>query len=88
MLRGTFLHAGFNDLVPGDSANFFGGSDFGDCVHPFTRTMVEGFFGYQPDFPNGTVRLAPQIPEDWSQCRSEDPGCAAALQPYRQHDDV
>jgi hypothetical protein len=73
ILSGTFLHAGFDNVIPGDAADFFGGTDFGDCIHPFTRTVVEGLFGYQPDFPNGFVRLAPQIPVTWTNAAMKTP---------------
>ncbi len=65
VLRGSILHTGFNDLVPGDSVDLVGGTDFGDTVHTFTRTLVEGLFGYQPDYPFGKVLIAPQFPADW-----------------------
>ena len=39
-----------------------GGMDFNDIVHPFARAVVEGLFGYAPDFPNGAVAIAPQFP--------------------------
>ena len=73
VLRGTFLQSGFNDLVPGDSSVLVGGSDFGDCVHTLTRTIVEGLFGYQPDFPNGKARIAPQFPADWENASMKTP---------------
>ena len=73
ILRGTFLQSGFNDLVPGDSSVLVGGSDFGDCVHTLTRTIVEGLFGYQPDFPNGKARIAPQFPADWENASMKTP---------------
>ena len=29
------------------------------------RAVVEGLFGYHPDYPNGTVEIAPQMPFEW-----------------------
>ena len=78
VLRGTIFHSGFNDIVPGDSAGFVGGTDFGDSVHPFTRTIVEALFGYQPDFPNGKVRVAPQFPADWDHASMKTPNVRLA----------
>ncbi|QYM79476.1 DUF4450 domain-containing protein [Horticoccus luteus] len=65
ILRGNFLHSGFNQLVPGDFAAPVGGTDFGDCVHMAARALVEGLFGYAPDRPRGIVRITPQFPTAW-----------------------
>lgn len=65
IFRGTFLRTAFNHISPGNIGGVQGGIDFGDCVHPFTRTLVSGLFGYQPDYPNGKVRIAPQFPTVW-----------------------
>ena len=73
VLRGSILHTGFNDLVPGDSVDLVGGTDFGDTVHTFTRTLVEGLFGYQPDYPFGKVLVAPQFPADWEKASIRNP---------------
>ena len=73
VLRGNILHTGFNDLVPGDSVDLVGGTDFGDTVHTFTRTLVEGLFGYQPNYPFGTVLIAPQFPADWDKASLKTP---------------
>jgi hypothetical protein len=73
VLRGNILHTGFNDLVPGDSVDLIGGTDFGDTVHTFTRALVEGLFGYQPNYPFGKVIVAPQFPADWSKASLKTP---------------
>jgi hypothetical protein len=73
VLRGSILHTGFNDLVPGDSVDLVGGTDFGDTTHTFTRTLVEGLFGYQPDYPFGKVLVAPQFPADWENASIKNP---------------
>jgi hypothetical protein len=39
--------------VPGLLGSANGGTDFNDCVHPFARLVVEGLWGYRPDYPNG-----------------------------------
>ena len=31
----------------------------------FTRVLVEGLFGYHPDYPNAVVKIAPQFPKEW-----------------------
>jgi hypothetical protein len=76
VLRGNILHTGFNDLVPGDSVDLVGGTDFGDTVHTFIRALVEGLFGYQPDYPFGKVLIAPQFPADWDKASITTPDVA------------
>lgn len=65
VMRGTFMSTAFDHLVPGNLGGEQGGTDFGDCVHPFSRTLVEGLFGYCPDYPNRKVKLSPQFPPAW-----------------------
>ena len=73
ILRGTFMYSGFGSVVPGNLGDPAGGTDFGDCLHPFTRTVVQGLFGFNPDLPNGIVNLNPQFPSDWNQASIEIP---------------
>ncbi len=80
VLRGSILHTGFNDLVPGDSVDLVGGTDFGDTVHTFTRTLVEGLFGYQPDYPFGKVLVAPQFPADWDRASISNPDASISYE--------
>lgn len=65
VLKGTLLSMAFNHLVPGNLGGQQGGTDFGDCIHPFARTLVSGLFGFLPDYPNGMVTFAPSFPEEW-----------------------
>lgn len=67
ILKGNFMRTGFYQTVPGNLGAQQGGIDFGDCVHPFVRTLVSGLFGYQPDYPNDKVLFAPSFPTDWKQ---------------------
>jgi hypothetical protein len=73
VFRGTFLRTAFNHISPGNLGSVQGGIDFGDCIHPFARTLVSGLFGYQPDYPNDKVRIAPQFPYDWENASIELP---------------
>ncbi len=73
VFRGTFLRTAFNHLSPGNLGGVQGGLDFGDCVHPFTRTLVSGLFGYRPDYPNRRVLIAPQFPSEWKGASFEIP---------------
>lgn len=78
IFRGTFLRTAFNHLSPGNLGGVQGGVDFGDCVHTFSRTLVSGLFGYQPDYPNGKVRIAPQLPTHWNNVSIELPDFSIA----------
>ncbi|MFI5358217.1 MAG: DUF4450 domain-containing protein, partial [Opitutales bacterium] len=69
IFRGTFQHTMYDHRVPGDFGAPTGGTDFGDCTSMFARTLVEGLFGYAPDYPNNVVRIAPQFPEEWDRAR-------------------
>jgi hypothetical protein len=75
ILRGAFMHSGFGSSVP---ANFGApvGTDFGDCVHMFARALVEGLFGYAPDYPNDVVNLSPQFPAAWDHASIKTPDMA------------
>jgi hypothetical protein len=78
LLKGTFTESGFGDLKPkvayGNRCNFLspGGLshpncsvDFTDIASGFCRSVVEGLFGYLPDYPNGRVQVQPSLPTDW-----------------------
>jgi hypothetical protein len=66
LLRGSMNHDMLQSVVPGLLGGANGGTDFNDCVHPFARLLVEGFWGYRPDYPNDAVVIAPQLPVDWT----------------------
>lgn len=73
IMRGTFMYTAFNDVVPGNLGGRQGGIDFGDCVHTFSRTLISGLFGYQPDYPNHKVMISPGFPPDWDYASIEIP---------------
>ncbi|MBP9914531.1 MAG: hypothetical protein KBF26_14115, partial [Opitutaceae bacterium] len=73
VFRGNFEHTAFHGKVPGDLGAPAGGTDFGDSTSMFARTLVEGLFGYTPDYPNNLVSIAPQFPEDWDHARIQTP---------------
>lgn len=73
VLRGTFVTGAFNQPGPGNLGSPQGGTDFGDCINPFARTLVEGLFGFQPDYPNDIVRIAPGFPPDWDHASIRTP---------------
>jgi hypothetical protein len=65
LLRGTFPQQALFGMVPGDMGHPAGGTDFNDCNSMFARAVVEGLFGYRPDFPEGVINIAPQFPSKW-----------------------
>jgi len=73
ILRGTFPQEMFFGNVPGDTGHPAGGTDFNDCDGPFARAVVEGLFGYRPDYPDGIVRFAPQFPDGWDHASIKTP---------------
>ena len=80
IMRGTFMHTAFNHLVPGNLGSHQGGTDFGDCLHTFCRTLVTGLFGFAPDYPNGNVMIAPNFPKDWDYASIELPDVKIAFE--------
>ncbi|MEI7730727.1 MAG: DUF4450 domain-containing protein [Verrucomicrobiota bacterium] len=73
VLRGTFPLLMFFGPVPGDLGHPAGATDFNDDASMFCRTVVEGLFGYRPDYPNGTVTIAPQFPSTWDHASIKTP---------------
>jgi hypothetical protein len=65
VLRGTFPRMAFYGPCPGDLGHPNGGTDFNDCTSMFSRCVVEGLFGYRPNYPNQLVTIAPQLPAAW-----------------------
>jgi hypothetical protein len=73
VLHGTFPQQMLYGKVPGDMGHPAGGTDFNDCNSMFARAVVEGLFGYTPDYPNGIVKIAPEFPSDWNHATIETP---------------
>lgn len=86
LLKGTFTESGFGDTKPkaayGNRCNFIspGGLsqpscsvDFSDISSGFCRSLVEGLFGYLPDYPNGRVQVHPALPTDWDHAEINTP---------------
>lgn len=65
ILKGTALTSAFAGVVPGDQGQPEGGTDFSDILSMFCRVVVEGLFGFSPDYPNGIVHLRPAFPASW-----------------------
>lgn len=73
IMKGAFMDSGFYGEVPGNLGGRQGGIDFGDCVHPFARCLVEGLFGYRPNYPRHEVLISPSFPKDWKNARLKLP---------------
>lgn len=73
LLRGTFPQETFFRAVPGNLGHPAGGTDFNDCASMFCRAVVEGLFGYVPNYPAGVVKIAPQFPKDWNHAAIKTP---------------
>lgn len=66
LLRGVTHESAFASAVPGGFSHIGAATDFGDNVHMYARTVVEGLFGYVPDYPNGNVLFRPAFPSAWT----------------------
>lgn len=73
VFEGTYLDCMYDRQVPGGVAQTQGGTDFAELSNMFCRAVVEGMFGYAPDYPNGVVRIAPQLPSHWDHARITTP---------------
>lgn len=76
LLRGTFPQEAFYRAVPGNLGHPAGGTDFNDCASMFCRAVVEGLFGYRPNYPAGFVKIVPQFPSDWNHAAIQTPDFA------------
>ncbi len=65
LIRGALLESAYAGGVPGGFSHIGAGVDFGDSVNMFPRAVVNGLFGYEPDYPNGTVLFRPALPTAW-----------------------
>ncbi|MCX6631510.1 MAG: DUF4450 domain-containing protein, partial [Candidatus Solibacter sp.] len=73
ILKGNLLDSGFARVVPGSQSMAGAATDFGDILHPFCRSVVEGLFGYVPDLPMGIVHVRPAWPADWPEASIQTP---------------
>ena len=73
LLRGTFPQQALFGTVPGDLGHPAGGTDFNDCVSMFDRAVVEGLFGYVPDYTQNVVKIAPEFPSSWDHASIQTP---------------
>ena len=76
LLEGATLESAYASAVPGGFSHIGAATDFGDNVHMFARTVVEGLYGYTPDYPNNRVQIQPAFPSGWSHASIETPDFA------------
>ena len=79
-------HAQFNltnHLSPGGLSHPNCAIDFTDISSMFARAVVEGLFGYRPDYPNGSVRIEPSFPSAWDHASIRTPDFALDHQTNR-----
>jgi hypothetical protein len=69
--KGTFNRV--NIISPGGLSQPNCGIDFNDIASSFARALVEGLFGYRPDYPNNIVRIEPSFPSTWDRASIKTP---------------
>ncbi len=82
VFRGTFPQQLVFGATPGDLGGPAGGTDFNDCCSMFARGVVEGLFGYRPDYTNDIVEISPQFPSGWDHASITTPDMSIA---YRRN---
>jgi hypothetical protein len=99
LLKGAMLESMYGDptvkagygnlsqhISPGGLSNPRSSIDFNDVTSMFCRAVVEGLFGYQPDYPNGVVKVAPSLPSTWDHASIKTPDYSMAFQQRGEED--
>jgi len=86
ILRGTALTSAFAGVVPGNQGQPEGGTDFNELFSMFCRVVVEGLFGFSPDYPSGVVHLRPGFPAYWRESSIRTPDFSLAYQQEGDND--
>ena len=73
LLLGALLESAYASAVPGGFSQIGAATDFADNTHMFARAVVEGLFGYAPDYPNDLVRMHPAFPSAWPKASIRTP---------------
>lgn len=93
LLRGTMLESMYgdpapkrgygsgmvNEISPGGLSHPKCSIDFNDITSMFCRSVVEGLFGYRPDYPNGVVTFGPAFPSTWDHASIRTPDFTLAF---------
>jgi len=72
-----------NLISPGGLSHPNCSIDFNDITSMFCRAVVEGLFGYRPDYPNGFVRIEPAFPQTWEHASIKTPDFALSYRNNR-----
>ncbi len=75
LVKGFMYDSVYDGPVPG-AISSVAGVDFTDATSMFARVVVEGLFGYDPDYPNGKVSVYPQFPVAWKDAAIATPDFA------------
>jgi len=62
-----------NRISPGGLSHPNCAIDFTDISSMFARAVVEGLFGFRPDYPNGVVKIEPSFPSAWQHASIRTP---------------
>lgn len=94
LLRGSLVDAGYRGLCPGnfpmslqlDPHRQESQRDFGDPIGCASRAIVEGLWGLSPDLLNGHLRMAPKLPEDWTEAALHHPEVVVSYQRHERRE--
>lgn len=86
LLRGALLESAYASAVPGGFSHIGAGTDFADNTHMFARCIVEGLFGFEPDYPNGVVHLRPAFPTSWPRASLATPDFRFEFEQHGERD--
>lgn len=84
ILQGTNLTSAYAGVVPGDQGQPEVATDYNELVSLFCRAVVEGLFGFAPDYPHGVIHLRPGFPASWPNASIRTPDFSLT---YRQEGD-
>ena len=95
LVRGNLMQSAFGLKGGGDSISP-GGFNFGngeenlpavdatDITNAFVPAILDGMFGYRPDYPAGVVRIQPALPSNWDHASLQVPDVTIS---YRREPD-
>jgi hypothetical protein len=72
LVRGNYLRSMCHSISPGSLGDYYA-NDFADIADMFNRVVVEGIFGFSPDYPYGKVGFKPQFPVEWDHASIKTP---------------
>jgi len=82
---GAYNHR--NMESPGGLSHPNCGIDFNDLTTMYVRSVIEGLFGYRPDYPNKKVVFAPTFPNNWEHASIETPDFSVSFKQKDNNDE-